>query len=206
MGRVSQETLEKLSAFIESLPEEARGKCAICNETLCHIVKQAEATIGAGTATVTRILAEKINENAAPQDRVEPGILRDRVRNKETDRNLFGRNATIEQINAAPPPLPPQPPEIAAISNGHYDTDSDGKVFPIRDPELRKKEHAVTMLIYPHLFEPIEGLSDCPVSARELYNMIPGYCLKRLEKIDAAIEFLMAIQQFEKERSANAND
>lgn len=36
MGRVSAETIAKLNAFIESLPEEARSKCALYNETLNH--------------------------------------------------------------------------------------------------------------------------------------------------------------------------
>jgi len=79
MGRVSKETIEKLNEFICSLPEEARGKCALCNQTLVHIVKQAEAQTGAGTATVTKALADKINETAAPLDRVEASSLRDKV-------------------------------------------------------------------------------------------------------------------------------
>lgn len=83
MPRVSQETIEKLNAFIESLPTEARNKCAICNETLTHLVKTAEVETGAGTATVTRVLAEKINETAAPGDRVIGEHLRDRVRKQE---------------------------------------------------------------------------------------------------------------------------
>jgi hypothetical protein len=83
VGKVSQETIEKLNAFIDSLPAEARSKCALCNETLTHIVKQAEAKTGAGTATVTRALSEKINENAAPRDQVSGGALQDRVRRNE---------------------------------------------------------------------------------------------------------------------------
>ena len=75
MARVSQETIEKLNAFIDSLPEEAKNKCALCNETLTHIVKQAEAQTGAGTATVTKVLSEKLNDGAADGDRVF-GIMR----------------------------------------------------------------------------------------------------------------------------------
>ena len=83
MGRVSQEQIDKLTAFLKTLPAEAKGKCALCNETLTHIVKQAEVQTGAGTATVTRVLADDINENAAPQDRVTPEQLRGRVQRND---------------------------------------------------------------------------------------------------------------------------
>jgi hypothetical protein len=79
MGRVSAEALKKLNDFILSLPEDARSKCALCNETLTHIVKQAEAQTGAGTATVTRVLSERINEGAAPGDRVSGEQLRQKA-------------------------------------------------------------------------------------------------------------------------------
>jgi hypothetical protein len=80
MSRVSKESLEKLNAFIDSLPVEARNKCALCNETLVHLVKTAEVESGAGTATVTRALADRINEDAAPGDRVTGKQLQDRAR------------------------------------------------------------------------------------------------------------------------------
>ena len=83
MPRVSEETLQKLQAFIDSLPAEARSKCALCNETLTHIVKTAEVETGAGTATVARVIADKLNEDAALQDRVSGGALQDRVRRNE---------------------------------------------------------------------------------------------------------------------------
>jgi len=63
MPRVSQETISKLNDFLDSLPEAARAKCALCNETLTHIVKTAEAQTGAGTATVTKGLADRINSD-----------------------------------------------------------------------------------------------------------------------------------------------
>jgi len=63
MPRVSQESINRLNAFIDSLPPEARNKCALCNETLVHLVKTAEVESGAGTATVTRALADRINED-----------------------------------------------------------------------------------------------------------------------------------------------
>jgi hypothetical protein len=83
MPRVGQESLDRLNAFIDSLPREARNKCALCNETLVHLVKTAEVESGAGTATVTRALADRINEDAAPGDRVTPTALDRRVRRQE---------------------------------------------------------------------------------------------------------------------------
>lgn len=83
MPRVSEDTIIKLNAFIKSLPEEARSKCALCNETLTHLVKLAEVQTGAGTATVTRALSEAINEDAAPGDRVSSEALRGRVQREE---------------------------------------------------------------------------------------------------------------------------
>jgi hypothetical protein len=85
MGRVSQETIDKLSAFIASLPEEARSKCALCNDTLVHIVKQAEVQTGAGTATVCRALADRVNDGAAMGDVVGDKQLRQRVLRVEQD-------------------------------------------------------------------------------------------------------------------------
>lgn len=79
MGRVSSETIDKINAFFLSLPDEAKSKCALCNETLTHIVKQAEVQTGAGTATVVKVLADHINENAAPADKMSDGALRQRV-------------------------------------------------------------------------------------------------------------------------------
>lgn len=98
MGRVSKETIKKLNAFIESLPEEARSKCALCNETLTHIVKQAEAQTGAGTATVTKALSDKLNDGAAPGDKVSGDQLRDRVRRNE------GLKWAIRPNNQTKPP------------------------------------------------------------------------------------------------------
>ena len=85
MPRVSEETINKLQEFIESLPDYARNKCALCNETLTHIVKQAEAQTGAGTATVTRELAARIDEDAAPGVKPDGDRLRKRVEYQEED-------------------------------------------------------------------------------------------------------------------------
>lgn len=105
MGRVSKETIKKLNAFIESLPEEARSKCALCNETLTHIVKQAEAQTGAGTATVTKALSDKLNDGAAPGDRVSGEALQDRVRTAEQGRRPSKKEKmALCQNNQTKPP------------------------------------------------------------------------------------------------------
>jgi len=80
MSKPSQETLERLNAFLDSLPAEVKGKCVLCNETLTHFVKKAEAETGAPTASVTRELANRVNEGAAPGDVVSGKKLQDRVR------------------------------------------------------------------------------------------------------------------------------
>jgi len=106
LGRVSEQTIEKLNAFIDSLPVEARKKCALCNETLTHIVKQAEAQTGAGTRTVCRVLAEKHNEGAAPLDVVGDKQLQDRVRRHD------GSDAIVSnQDNNQPQPKRREQPE-----------------------------------------------------------------------------------------------
>ena len=95
MGRVSNTVLSKLCDFLDSLPGEVKGKCTLCNETLTHIVKQAEARTGAATATVTTEIAKRHNETAAPQDIVSGEALRNRVRQKEGDRNKSGHSDQI---------------------------------------------------------------------------------------------------------------
>ena len=62
------------------------------NQTLTHIVKQAEAQTGAGTATVPRALAEKINETAAPQDQVTAEGLRQRARETAGEKTRIRSN------------------------------------------------------------------------------------------------------------------
>ncbi len=100
MARVSSEQLKRLQAFFDTLPAEQKGKCALCNETLVHVVKQAEAEVGVGTATVTRVLAEKVNETALPADRVTEGQLRDRVRRSAGEKES-GRTAQIKKLTIA---------------------------------------------------------------------------------------------------------
>jgi hypothetical protein len=108
MARLSPETTKKLSIYINSLPPEIYKKCALCNETLTHFVKQAEAKSGAGTASVTRALAEKVNEGAPPADCVSPGALRQRVLNKE---GAICRNPTNKpEPDKDPSPTHKRPP------------------------------------------------------------------------------------------------
>lgn len=79
MMKVSQQTIAKLEDFLKDLPSEVWAKCSICNETLVHYVKKAEVETGSGTATVTRVLADKINESAAPGDKITGEQLRQRA-------------------------------------------------------------------------------------------------------------------------------
>jgi len=85
MPRVSPDTIRKLQDFLDSLPEDLNRKCAYCNETLTHLCKTAEAKTGAGTATVTREIANRINDGAAPGDRVSGRGLEMRVHRQEGD-------------------------------------------------------------------------------------------------------------------------
>ena len=124
MSRVSKETISKLTAFIDSLPEEARNKCALCNETLTHIVKQAEVQTGAGTATVTKALSDKINEGSADGDRVSGGALRQRVLDHSGEKKRICSNGT----NSSPPSEPAtrkqkeNPTNVAKKSNSETKT------------------------------------------------------------------------------------
>ena len=112
MARVSTETIKKLNEFIDSLPNDARNKCSLCNETLTHLVKMAEVQTGAGTATVTRALAERINETAAPGDRVSGKQLQDRARYYE------GVDKIGNSDNNQPIEPDDEPEEIPLIAMG----------------------------------------------------------------------------------------
>ena len=102
MSRPTSEQLQLLKAFFDTLPSEAKSKCSLCNSTLTHIVKQAEAEVGVGTATVARALAEKVNETAFPADRVTEGQLRDRVRRSAGEKES-GRTAQIKATDRSVP-------------------------------------------------------------------------------------------------------
>jgi hypothetical protein len=80
MSKPTEDTVLKLQFFLDTLPKEVTRECSLCSKALTHIVKKAEVETGAGTATVTKALAEKINEGAAPGDKVTGEKLRDRVR------------------------------------------------------------------------------------------------------------------------------
>ena len=114
MPRVSQETMEKLNDFLNTLPAEARNKCALCNETLTHIVKSAEAQTGAPTATVTRELANRVNDGAHPGDVISGESLRQKVIGKTTDKNLSVRNEQIKK----PEPEPKECPICGSVFPG----------------------------------------------------------------------------------------
>ena len=68
-------------------------------KTLTHIVKMAEAQTGAGTATVTRELAARVNDGAAPGDVVSGAALTERVRNKEFGKEVKNRNSDFKPTN-----------------------------------------------------------------------------------------------------------
>lgn len=70
-----------------------RIKCALCSETLTHVVKKVEVETGAGTATVTRVLADRLNDGAAPGDVVYGENLRGRARDKEGTKRTIGPNS-----------------------------------------------------------------------------------------------------------------
>jgi len=78
--------------------------CALCHETLTHIVKQAEVSTGAPTATVTRKIAEKFNEGAAAGDQVSGTALKNRVQRQAGER-------TDKSANRANKPTPSKPPK-----------------------------------------------------------------------------------------------
>lgn len=94
MSRVAEESLKRLKEIISSLPEEIKNKCSLCSTTLTHIVKKMEVETGAGTATVTRVLAGQINENAKPADKVTAEALRQRVLNKSGEKSRICSNGT----------------------------------------------------------------------------------------------------------------
>ena len=77
--KVTQETIDKLEAFIATLPTEAKNKCSLCNQALVHLVGKAMAETGAPQSTVCNALADSINETAAPLDKVNGKKLADKV-------------------------------------------------------------------------------------------------------------------------------
>lgn len=100
MARVTKEAKDKLKEYIDTLPDDVTNKCVLCNETLTHQVKQAEAETKAGLATVARALADKVNEGAAEGDKVNGKSLMFRVRNHEGKRKVAnGNNKPYTRFN-----------------------------------------------------------------------------------------------------------
>lgn len=126
MPRVSNETINKLNDFLDTFPAEALGKCALCNETLTHIVSSAEAQTGAPMATVTKELANRVNDGAAPNDKVTGESLRQKVIGKTTDKNLSVRKEQIKKPEEPEPGIGPdiEPKECPACKS-HYPGDQD---------------------------------------------------------------------------------
>ena len=94
MSKPSQETLKRLNAFLDTLPTEAQNKCTLCTETLTHIVKTAEAQTGAPLATVTRELANRVNDGSAPSDKVSGEALRQRTLEMSGEKHRNCSNGT----------------------------------------------------------------------------------------------------------------
>lgn len=98
MGKYD-DTLQKIREFFDGLTGEAKSKCALCNETLTHIVKMAEVETGAGTATVTKVLAEQLNEGAVEGDKVSAKALDSRVRYHE-GKDKVGNSGNLQNPDA----------------------------------------------------------------------------------------------------------
>ena len=85
MARVSKETKLKIDEFVNKVSLEKLSGCGTCTETLTHYTKQGEAETGGPTATITKCMAERINQDASQLDRVSGEQLRGRVRDKSGD-------------------------------------------------------------------------------------------------------------------------
>ena len=139
MSRVSRETLDKLQAFFDTLEPEVMSKCALCNKTLTHIVKQAEVQTGAGTLTVARGIAERVNKDSAPEDRINDTSLMQRVVNEEKgrpDKSILRNPQNNNIITSHPEPTQPetQQPEP------QQQTKSQTKREAIQKPQKPKRE------------------------------------------------------------------
>lgn len=171
MSRVPEDAIRKLNAFIDSLPEEARGKCALCNETLTHFVKQAEAQTGAGTATVTRALAEKINETAAPADRVSGRALERRVnRNEGKDVKIPNRDNKTHLSD------PSQPPTIEVNRE-------TGEVFVNGKKSSLPSEYTNAFFFAKTAVRHLEGIAADDPKRFEALDWIIGWCEERKQQL-----------------------
>lgn len=155
MARVTAVQLYRLQAFFDTLPADQKGKCALCNETLVHIVKQAEAEIGVGTATATKVLAEQINETALPADRVTAGQLRDRVRRSAGEKES-GRTAQIKETDRLRPRG-----EIKDVVAAHFKKGTESRA-------LRFAEQAIGVL---------ENIADDDPDRAEAFGLVASWML-----------------------------
>lgn len=166
MGRVNQETLSKLRDFLDSLPAEVKGKCALCNETLTHIVKKAEVETGAGTATVTRALADNINEGAADGDRVSGKQLQFRARYHEGKDKVGNSNNT---------PAPHQPDT----------TNQCGETPRPSYEQLRKYSQSNGAIYFADLaILQLERIMDDDQTAKEALANVIEWCHAKLNKLE----------------------
>lgn len=86
MARVKAETLEMVREKIADLPGEQLTKCSLCNENLLHTIKTIEVQTGAGIATITNELANRINMGAPTADKIKGAALRSRAIQREKGR------------------------------------------------------------------------------------------------------------------------
>ena len=95
----------------------------MCNETLTHLVKQAEAQTGAPMTTVCRAIAAEVNKDAAPNDVVTPRALRERVSQKTGEKNRIVSNGDNE-----PDPEPTEKeeqPEMQPAATRRFNDDTN---------------------------------------------------------------------------------
>jgi len=220
MSRVKQDVVDQVRELIALLPIEAKSKCALCNETLTHIVKQIEVQANAPMRTVCRELADQINETAAPGDRVSVDALQDRVRTKEDG----WRPAKMAdcQHNSAPtyttqsdptsprmtpgtsPPQHPEPepePDYPTFDPA-LDIDRNGQPLQPRTKEQHHQEYKYLEPIMTHIVDPIKALTSCSISPDDLFSRTPDYLLRGFVGIDEAVLFLTSIQQLYHQRAA----
>lgn len=69
-----------LEEYFNLLPPGMKKKCAMCNNTLAHVVTQAMVATGSSERATVKVLADQLNEGAAQQDVVTAEQLRARAR------------------------------------------------------------------------------------------------------------------------------
>ena len=202
MGKYD-DTLAKIRDFFDGLTGEAKSKCALCNETLTHIVKMAEVETGAGTATVTKVLAEQINDVAVEGDRVSEHTLRDRVRRHSGQKDESGRFAQKSQNQDAPTVKPVATcsiPEqvLEKVTQGKTVSQASREVAEVtgKDPEVVRNAYNREK----------ERVGD-PARASQAMNIV-GYAIAQLERLskndpkceDAILKLETWIQKFKEQK------